>query len=71
VEVGFEMIIFSFGSGFNLESNNATYIESIAADVAYAHKNNIQVVYNALSLSLAMSLSYVCSFSLSLTRVSL
>ena len=28
-DVGFEMIIYSFGSGFNLESNNNTYLEQV------------------------------------------
>jgi len=28
-DVGFEMIIYSFGSGFNLESNNETYLELV------------------------------------------
>jgi len=28
-DVGFEMIIYSFGSGFNLESENETYLEMV------------------------------------------
>ena len=28
-EVGFEMLIYSFGSGFDLESNNETYLEQV------------------------------------------
>ena len=28
-DVGFEMIIYSFGSGFDLESNNETYLEQV------------------------------------------
>ena len=43
VEVGFEMIIYSFGSGFNLESNNSTYMDQIASDVAYAKSKGIEV----------------------------
>jgi len=30
-DVGFEMIIYSFGSGFDLESNNATYLELVSS----------------------------------------
>jgi hypothetical protein len=30
-EVGFEMLIYSFGSGFDLESVNASYIEQVRA----------------------------------------
>jgi len=28
-DVGFEMVIYSFGSGFNLESDNDTYLEQV------------------------------------------
>ncbi len=42
-EVGFEMLIYSFGSGFNLESENETYLHQIAADIAYAKSKGIEV----------------------------
>lgn len=42
-EVGFEMLIFSFKSGFDFESTNETYIEQLAADVAYAKSKGIEV----------------------------
>jgi len=42
-EVGFEMIIFSFGSGLNMENTNANYIAKIKALVDYAHSKGIQV----------------------------
>ena len=29
-DVGFEMVIYSFGSGFDLESDNITYLEQVA-----------------------------------------
>jgi hypothetical protein len=32
-EVGFEMLIMSFGSGFNLESDNAAYLDLIKGQV--------------------------------------
>ena len=42
-EVGFEMLIFSFGSGFNLETDNSTYINNIKKQVDYAKSKNIEV----------------------------
>ena len=42
-EVGFEMILYSFGSGWNLESNSTAYLESVKADVAYASSKGIEV----------------------------
>jgi len=42
-EVGFEMLIYSFGSGFNLESIDEKYIEQIASDIAYANSKGIEV----------------------------
>ena len=42
-EVGFEMYIYSFGSGFNLESTDPGFIEQIATDIAYAKTKGIEV----------------------------
>ncbi|ELU11029.1 hypothetical protein CAPTEDRAFT_218651 [Capitella teleta] len=42
-EVGFEMLIYSFKSGFDFESTNETYIENLAQDVAYANSKGIEV----------------------------
>ena len=42
-EVGFEMVIYSFGSGFQLETRNETYLASVAADVAYAAAKGVEV----------------------------
>ncbi len=42
-EVGFEMLIYSFGSGFNMESDNQTYIDGITSDIAYATSKGIEV----------------------------
>lgn len=42
-EVGFEMLIYSFGSGFDMESNDEKYIERIASDIAYANRKGIEV----------------------------
>lgn len=51
-EVGFEMLIYSFGSGVDMESTNQTYLEQIAADVAYARKKNIEVgAYDLIALT--------------------
>jgi hypothetical protein len=42
-EVGFEMIIYTFGSGLNMESTDPAYLARIKADVDYAHAKGIQV----------------------------
>ena len=41
--VGFEMVIISFGAGFDLESTNVTYIASMAAIVAYGKKKGVEL----------------------------
>ncbi|MCP4709827.1 MAG: hypothetical protein GY869_14485, partial [Planctomycetes bacterium] len=43
VEVGFEMLILSFGSGFNMESENPEYIAQIKELVDYAHSRGIEM----------------------------
>ena len=51
-EVGFEMLVYSFGSGFDYESNNETYIEEVASLVSYAKSKNIEMGgYDLLSSS--------------------
>ena len=42
-EVGFEMMIYSFGSGFSIETSNETEIQRIAGDIAYARSKGIEV----------------------------
>ena len=42
-EVGFEMMIYSFGSGFSIEISNESYLKHIADDIAYAHSKGIEV----------------------------
>jgi hypothetical protein len=42
-ETGFEMLIFSFGSGFRLESADPTYLATIKAQIDYAHSKHIEV----------------------------
>ncbi|KAL3906329.1 MAG: hypothetical protein SGILL_009313 [Bacillariaceae sp.] len=42
-EVGFEMLIYSFGSAFNLETTNQTYIAQIRDQVEYAKSKGIEV----------------------------
>ena len=42
-EVGFEMMIYSFGSGFSIETSNETDIQRIADDIAYARSKGIEV----------------------------
>ncbi|MCD6337947.1 MAG: alpha-galactosidase [Verrucomicrobia bacterium] len=49
-DVGFEMIIYSFGSGINMENTNAAYLARIRADVDYARSKGIEVgAYSLLS----------------------
>lgn len=42
-EVGFEMIIYTFGSGLNAESEDPAYLARIKADADYAHSKGIEV----------------------------
>jgi hypothetical protein len=42
-EVGFEMIIYTFGSGLNMENNDPEYLARIREDVEYAHAKGIEV----------------------------
>lgn len=51
VDVGFEMLIFSFGSGFNLENADPAYIAAVATQVAYARAKGVEVGgYDLISL---------------------
>ena len=34
-EVGFEMMIYSFGSGYTFETHNTTYLNRFKSDIAY------------------------------------
>ena len=43
VETGFEMIIVTFWSGFNMDSTDRTYWERIKADFDYAHSKGIRI----------------------------
>ena len=44
-EVGFEMMIYSFGSGFKLESNDPAYLNKVAKQIKYANSKGIEVSY--------------------------
>ena len=51
-EVGFEMMIFSFGSGFNMESTDKKYLDEIKNIVAFAKSLGIEIGgYNLISLT--------------------
>lgn len=41
--VGFEMIIYTFGSGLNMENEDPAYLAQVKADVDYAHAKGIEV----------------------------
>ena len=43
VEVGFEMLIYSFDSGFNLEDTSPAYLAQVKAQIDYAHSKGIEV----------------------------
>lgn len=42
-EVGFEMIIYTFGSGLNMESEDPAYLAKVKADIDYAHSKGLEV----------------------------
>ncbi len=42
-EVGFEMVIITFWSGFNIESEDPEYIARLKADTDYAHSKGIEL----------------------------
>jgi hypothetical protein len=42
-EVGFEMVILTFWSGFDIESEDPEYIARFKADVEYAHSKGIEI----------------------------
>ena len=42
-EVGFEMLVFSWNSGINMESTDPKYIEEIRAVVNYGKQMGIEV----------------------------
>ncbi len=42
-EVGFEMVILTFWSGFNMEDEDPAYIARIRADFDYAHQKGIRI----------------------------
>jgi hypothetical protein len=42
-ETGFEMIIYTFGSGLNMENPDPAYLAKVKADVDYAHSKGLQV----------------------------
>jgi hypothetical protein len=43
VETGFEMVIISFGSGLNMESEDPAYLEQMKSLADYAHSKGIQL----------------------------
>ena len=43
VDAGFELIIYTFGSGINMENESPDYIASVKRDVDYAHSKGLAV----------------------------
>ncbi|CAF1288987.1 unnamed protein product [Didymodactylos carnosus] len=59
-DVGFEMLIYSFGSGFDMESDNATYIKQIADDISYANSKGIEVGgYDLIALTRQVKIEWM------------
>ncbi len=54
-EVGFEMVILTFGSGIDMENLDPSYLAQIKADVDYAHSKGIEL--GAYSLLASRSIS--------------
>ena len=54
-EVGFEMIIYTFGSGFNMEDERPEYLAQVKADIDYAHAKGIEVGAYSLLASRGVS----------------
>ncbi len=53
-EIGFEMIILSFGSGFNMDNDSDSYLQTWKAVADYAHSKGIEIgSYSLLSSRLA------------------
>jgi hypothetical protein len=42
-EVGFEMVIMTFGSGFNMENTEPAYMDRIKESVDYAHRKGVEL----------------------------
>ena len=42
-EVGFEMIIYTFGSGLEMENQDPVYLAKVKSDIDYAHSKGIEV----------------------------
>jgi hypothetical protein len=42
-DVGFEMVIMTFGSGFNIENENPAYLKQIKEMVDYAHSKGVEL----------------------------
>ncbi len=59
-EVGFEMVIMTFGSGVNLESEDAEYIARVKADADYAHSKGIELGGYSLLASRSAGPEYDC-----------
>ena len=49
-QVGFELLIFSFGSDFDMETSNQTYVNEKAELISYANARGVEVALQALAL---------------------
>ena len=61
VEVGFEMVIMTFGSGFNIESEDPNYIAEMKELANYAHSKGIEIGgYTLMCASRGVGEDYNC-----------
>ena len=61
VEVGFEMVIMTFGSGFNIESEDPNYIAEMKELANYAHSKGIEIGgYTLMCASRSVGEDYNC-----------
>ncbi len=54
-EVGFELVIMTFGSGFNIENDSPEYLEEIRELTQYAHQKNVALGGYSLLASRSVS----------------
>ena len=60
-EIGFEMVIMTFGSGFNIESENPSYIAEMKELTDYAHSKGIEIGgYTSMCASRGVGEDYNC-----------
>ena len=64
-EVGFDMIFYSFGSGFDLQTTvyNMTILKQLKDDIAYANARGIEGFYSFLTIMIFYDVLNVINFA--------